>query len=136
VIYLLDTNVVAAVLRERPFEVYSRFVRALLTPGAMGISTITLFELWYGVARSERPREGAERLRLFVAGAVAIVPFEAEDAAIAGELRRTLERAGTPIGNYDVLIAAHALRLGLTLVTANTAEFARVPGLAWEDWAA
>ncbi len=65
-----------------------------------------------------------------------MLPFEAEDAEIAGDLRAALERAGTPIGHYDVLVAAHAIRLGATLVTANGRELTRVPGLTWEDWAA
>jgi tRNA(fMet)-specific endonuclease VapC len=93
-----------------------------------------LFELWYGVARSERRRENTERLRVFLSGAVSLVPFDEEDAAIAGDLRATLEASGTPIGPYDLLIAAQALRIGATLITANVTEFARVRGLVWQDW--
>jgi tRNA(fMet)-specific endonuclease VapC len=95
-----------------------------------------LYELWYGVARSERRRENAERLRVFLSGNITVVPFEEEDAATAGELRATLEGAGTPIGPYDLLIAAQALRSGATLITANVSEFARVHGLDWQDWTA
>ena len=73
-------------------------------------------------------------MRLFLAGDIGVIPFEGKDAPIAGDLRRALESAGTVIGAYDLLIAAQALRTGATLVTANIAEFARVPGLAWEDW--
>lgn len=62
------------------------------------------------------------------------VPFEADEAAIAGDVRAKLESAGTAIGHYDLLIAAHALCHGATLVTANTREFARVPGLTVVDW--
>jgi tRNA(fMet)-specific endonuclease VapC len=98
------------------------------------ISSIVLFELWYGVFRSDRPQVNGERLNLFLASDVGVLPFESEDTAIAGELRRTLEQTGRPIGPYDILIAAQALRRGATLVTANAAEFARVPGLTWEDW--
>ena len=65
-----------------------------------------------------------------------IVPFDDEDAAAAGDLRAALEAAGTPIGPYDLLIAAQALRSGTTLVTANVSEFARVRGLLWQDWTA
>lgn len=90
--------------------------------------------MWYGVARSERRRENAERLRILLSGAIAVVPFDEEDAAAAGELRATLEAAGSPAGPYDLLIAAQATRTRATLVTANVAEFARVRGLAWEDW--
>jgi tRNA(fMet)-specific endonuclease VapC len=85
-----------------------------------------LFELWSGVARSQRRRENAERLRVFLAADIDVVPFAAEDAPIAGDLRRALEAAGTPIGAYDLLITAQALRTGATLVTANAT--------AWQDW--
>ena len=64
-----------------------------------------------------------------------MLPFDADDALAAGEVRTALELRGTPIGPYDVLIAGHALRHGATLVTANTREFSRVPGLMVEDWA-
>jgi tRNA(fMet)-specific endonuclease VapC len=73
-------------------------------------------------------------LRVFLSGRIDVARFEEEDAAAAGDLRATLEAAGTPIGPYDLLIAAQALRTGATLVTANVSEFARVVGLAWQDW--
>jgi tRNA(fMet)-specific endonuclease VapC len=98
------------------------------------VSPVVLFELWYGVARSRHVRENTERLRAFLSGDIGILSFEEDDASIAGDLRAELERAGTPIGPYDLLIAAQALRSGATLVTANVAEFRRVRGLAWEDW--
>lgn len=71
---------------------------------------------------------------MFLSGDIGVIQFEEEDAPIAGDLRQTLEAAGTPIGAYDLLIAAQALRTGATIVTANVAEFGRVPGLAWQDW--
>ena len=95
-----------------------------------------LFELWYGIARSQRRRQNANLLRTFLSGPLTIVPFDEDDAATAGELRAALAAAGTPIGPYDLLIAAQALRTGATLVTANVSEFARVQGLIWEDWTA
>lgn len=98
------------------------------------ISSIGLCELWYGVLRTGRRQENSERLRVFLSGDIAIVPFEEKDAAIAGDLRATLEMGGTSIGPYDLLIATQALRAGATLVTANVSEFARVTGLTWEDW--
>jgi tRNA(fMet)-specific endonuclease VapC len=134
--YLLDTNVVIALLKNQPPVVRTRLRRVVTRGSAVAVSSIVLYELWYGVARSERRRENTERLRVFLAGNVNVVPFEEEDAAVAGELRATLERAGTPIGPYDLLIAAQALRGGSTLVTANLSEFARVRGLAWQDWSA
>jgi tRNA(fMet)-specific endonuclease VapC len=133
--YLLDTNAVIALLTDRPPTVRKRLRRVAAREASIGIPTVVLFELWYGVARSQRQRENAERLRVFLAGNVDIVPFEEEDAAIAGELRAALEADGTPIGPYDLLIAAQSLRTGATLVTANVSEFQRVKGLSWQDWA-
>jgi tRNA(fMet)-specific endonuclease VapC len=101
---------------------------------SMSISSVVLYELWYGVARSERRRENAERMRVFLSGNINVLAFEEEDAATAGDLRAALETKGTPIGPYDLLIAAQALRSGTILVTANVSEFARVPGLSWQDW--
>jgi len=75
-------------------------------------------------------------LRVFLSGTIGVVSFDEEDAIHAGDLRAALEAAGTPIGPYDLLIAAQALRIGATLVTANVSEFARVKGLLWQDWAA
>ena len=100
----------------------------------MAVSSIVLYELWYGVARSERRRENAERLRVFLSGNIGVAAFTEEDAIVAGELRASLERVGTPIGPYDLLIAGQALRAQSTLVTANVSEFARVRGLRWQDW--
>jgi tRNA(fMet)-specific endonuclease VapC len=132
--YLLDTNVVIALVNDRPLTVRERLRR--IPPGAFPISvpTVVLFELWYGVARSQRRPQNGERLRGFLSGNVRIIPFEEEDALIAGELRAELAAAGSPIGPYDLLVAAQALRLKATLVTANIREFRRVPGLVWEDW--
>jgi tRNA(fMet)-specific endonuclease VapC len=132
--YLLDTNAVIGLLTNRPPTVRARLRQISPTALPVAISSIVLFELWYGVARSRHRADNTERLRGFMSGQVAIVGFEEEDAAIAGNLRAELERAGTPIGPYDLLIAAQALRSGSTLVTANVGEFRRVPGLAWEDW--
>jgi tRNA(fMet)-specific endonuclease VapC len=132
--YLLDTNAVIALLKNQPATIRRRLRRAGAKGASIATSSIVLFELWYGVARSERRRENTERLRVFLSGAVSLVPFDEEDAAIAGDLRATLEASRTPIGPYDLLIAAQALRIGATLITANVAEFARVRGLVWQDW--
>ena len=86
------------------------------------------------MARSQRRRDNAERLRVFLSGNIDVAPFNEEDPIAAGDLRAALEAAGTPIGPYDLLIAAQALRSGTTLVTANVSEFARVSGLVWQDW--
>ena len=132
--YLLDTNAVIALLKNQPATFRRRLRRAVSKDAAIAISSIVLFELWYGVARSNRRRENTERLRVFLSGGIDVAPFTQEDAATAGDLRAALEAAGTPIGPYDLLIAAQALRTGTTLVTANVSEFARVPRLLWQDW--
>lgn len=134
--YLLDTNAVVALLKNEPAIFRKRLRRAVSKGAAVAVSSIVLYELWYGVARSARRRENAERLRVFLSGGIAVNGFSEEDAMTAGELRATLEAAGTPIGPYDLLIAAQALRGGATLVTANVSEFGRVPSLQWQDWTA
>ena len=125
---------VVALLRNKPAIVRERLRGAVSDGGLIIISSIVLFELWYGVACSERRQENTERLRVFLSGINSVQPFEEGDASIAGELRAALEKSGTSIGPYDLLIAAQCVRAGAKLVTANVGEFARVNGLLWEDW--
>ncbi len=132
----LDTNAVIAVLKENPSSVRERFRREQLNGAEFAISAIALFELWFGVANSGHWEKNAKRLRGLLASGIAIASFDDNDSLAAGELRSTLETTGTLIGPYDLLIAAHAIRRGATLVTANAREFSKVPGLAWEDWSA
>src|SRR5438477_384491 len=99
------------------------------------MSSIVLFELWYGVAKSKHSKLNAGRLATFLGGPIDVVDFTVEDADHAGRIRAALELTGKPIGAYDVLIAGQALRLGATLVTANSDEFSRVRGLRLRDWA-
>lgn len=132
--YLLDTNAVIALLNNRPAMVRVRLRGLAPAEWPISVSTVVLYELWYGVARSSRHQENAQRVRNFLSGNIRLLPFEDEDAAIAGELRAKLEQGGSPIGPYDLLIASQALRSELTLVTANISEFSRVPALNWEDW--
>jgi tRNA(fMet)-specific endonuclease VapC len=134
--YLLDTNAVIALLKNEPGIFRKRLRRTVSKGGAIAVSSIVLYELWYGVARSARRRENGERLRVFLSGGVAVNAFSEEDAMTAGDLRATLEAEGTQIGPYDLLIAAQALRSNATLVTANVSEFGRVSGLQWQDWSA
>jgi tRNA(fMet)-specific endonuclease VapC len=79
-------------------------------------------------------QEDTERQRVLLSGDLDLLDFDDEDARIAGQVRASLEKARTPIGAYDLLIAGQALRRGLTVVTASTAEFSRVTGLSWQDW--
>ena len=131
----LDTNAVIAVLNSRTSPVRTRIAATIERGVALSISAIVLFELRYGVAKSARPERNAERVADFLTGAIMVLPFEPADAEEAGDIRAALERAGTPIGPYDLLIAAQARRRGALLVTTNGLEFARVPGLTLEDWA-
>ena len=133
--YLLDTNVCIALINGKPPDVRRRFERAAARDGVMLLSAIVAYELWFGVAKSGRPVENAARLEAFLAGPLEWIPFDDEDARAAGEVRASLEAVGTPIGAYDILLAAQARRRGATLVTSNAREFRRVAGLEWEDWA-
>lgn len=132
---LLDTNVCIAVMNRRPLAVRERLRLASERGESVMLSAISLFELWYGVAKSAHAATNAERLADFLTP-LAILPFDDEDARVAGTIRAGLERIGKPIGAYDCLIAGQALRRGLLLVTANVSEYARVEGLHWQDWTA
>jgi tRNA(fMet)-specific endonuclease VapC len=135
VTYLLDTNVCIALINGKRAEVRRRFEEVTRAGATITTSSLVVFELWYGVAKSARPDANAERLDTFFCGPVEVLDFEAEDARQAGRVRAALEAVGRPIGAYDLLIAGQALRRGLCVVTSNCAEFARVADLEWEDWA-
>jgi tRNA(fMet)-specific endonuclease VapC len=132
----LDTNIAIYVMNRRAPSVRRRLPEQLRLGTKIGFSAIALFELRYGHARSDRQAEVDRLLAEFLAPGIAVLPFDAEDAAHAGDIRAHLERKGTPIGPYDYPIAAQARRLGAALVTLNTREFNRVPGLIVIDWAA
>jgi len=131
----LDTNAVIAVLNDRGSPVRLRIDAAIGQGHTFGLSAVVLFELRYGAAKSARPERNASRIDDFLAGPIEVLLFGPEDADEAGDIRAALERAGTPIGPYDVLIAAQARRRDALLVTANAPEFARVARLRFEDWA-
>ncbi|MGH7187776.1 MAG: type II toxin-antitoxin system VapC family toxin [Acetobacteraceae bacterium] len=132
----LDTNAIIAVLNNRPASVRERLARELARGEQIGVPVIALFEMIYGYEKSARREQNRAALSAFLALDVEPLAFEPADAEHAGAIRVHLERAGTPIGAYDLLIAAQARRHGAPLVTANGHEFTRVPGLACEDWAA
>ena len=132
----LDTNIAIYVINRRVPVVRHRLAEQLRLGTEIGLPAIALFELRYGHARSNRRAESDRLLAEFLAPGIAVLPFEAEDADHAGNIRTELEKAGTPIGHCDYLIAAQARRRGATLVTANSREFARVPGLLVADWVA
>ena len=130
----LDTNVVIAVLNDPKSLIRVRMNAAIRAGQIIAISSVVLFELRYGAAKSARPERNAQRIVDFLSGPIEVLSFEPEDADEAGEIRAALERQGTPIGPYDVLIAAQARRRSAPLMTANVREFARVPRLTLEDW--
>jgi tRNA(fMet)-specific endonuclease VapC len=104
-------------------------------PAEIVLCSVVKTELIFGAHKSARTRDNLEKLRTFFEPFPSL-PFDDGAAAVAGEVRATLEQAGTPVGPNDLLIASIALANGLTLVTHNTAEFSLVPGLALEDWEA
>jgi tRNA(fMet)-specific endonuclease VapC len=132
--YLLDINAVVALLRNQPPVVRERFRAVEVAGDYLAVSSVVLFELWYGVEESTHVPENTERLRVFLSGDMDVLAFDDEDAKSAGRIRAALEKSGTTIGPYDLLIAGQALARGLTVVTANAAEFAPVQGLGWVDW--
>lgn len=129
--YLLDTNACIAFLNLRPAGVEER-VRRLL-PADIVLCSVVKSELVFGAHKSAKGTANLARLEAFFRPLKSL-PFDDRAAALAGELRAQLERAGTPIGPNDLLIGAIALAHGLTLVTANTREFTHIPGLRLEDW--
>ena len=132
--YLLDTNACIALINGNPPSVRAKFRKATDLGGQVFVSSIALFELWYGVAKSSRRDFNKKRLETFFAGPIHPLSFEDQDAEIAGVIRADLESVGKPIGAYDLLIAGQAIRNKLTLITANLSEFARIKELAWADW--
>lgn len=130
--YMLDTDICIYTINERPAAVLRSFKK--FQPAGLGISSVTASELFYGVARTGSQRN-LDALRLLLA-TLEVAPFDAMAAEVCGSMRAWLASQGTPIGPYDTLIAAHAQALGVTLVTNNTREFERVPGLRVENWAA
>lgn len=129
--YLLDTNTCIYFLKNS----FPTLTQKLLDtdPSELFISSITVFELAYGAEKSKWGEKTRQKLAMFLAP-FTILPFDSEDAMVAGRIRGALEQHGMPIGPYDVQIAAQALAKGLTVLTHNMKEFQRVPDLRVEDW--
>ena len=127
--YLLDANVVIALLNDASSKLARRARRE--RPGDVAISAIAVHELFYGAFKSRRATQNAA---LIDALQFAVLEFDKEDARHAGQARALLAAKGTPIGPYDVLIAGQAVARNMILVTHNTDELGRVPGLRVEDW--
>lgn len=133
--YLLDTNACIVLINGTSEKARSRFSKAVQAGEEVWVGCVSVFELWYGVAKSAQTEANTMKLRVFLGNPVRVLEFAEEDARCAAEIRNSLERTGRPIGAYDLLIAGQAVNRGLTLVTANAGEFGRVKGLVWEDWA-
>ena len=129
--FLLDTNICVFLMKNK----YPELAEKLLNrdPSEIAVSSVTVYELEYGAAKSQWPERNRNNVRLFLAP-FTIIPFDVNDAIMAGEIRHLLEKAGTPIGPYDLQIAAQGLARGFTVVTHNTGEFSRVPNLQLTDW--
>ena len=130
--YLLDTNICIYAINNRHPKLSSKLLTIL--PDDIAISSITVGELEYGAARSHWGDRTRQTLYAFLSN-FNILPFDSDDAICFGNLRASLASAGTPIGVYDVMIAAQGLSKSLIVVTHNTGEFSRVPGLRLDDWA-
>ncbi|MDR0843545.1 MAG: type II toxin-antitoxin system VapC family toxin [Acidobacteriota bacterium] len=130
--YMLDTNICIHVIKNRSAGLLDK-IRAVINNDGVAISAITLSELKYGVYNSDYPGKNHIALIQFLS-IVSILPYGDKAADEYGALRADLRRRGELIGANDMLIAAHAKSLNMTLVTNNTKEFSRVADLSIEDW--
>ena len=127
--YLLDANAIIALLNGTTSRIAKRVRR--YAPRDFGVSAVVIHELYYGAFKSQRVEQNVARVDALQ---FSVLEFDEDDARQAGHIRAQLASKGTPIGPYDVLIAGQARARDLTLVTHNTSEFQRVPGLKVEDW--
>ncbi|MBR5974598.1 MAG: type II toxin-antitoxin system VapC family toxin [Clostridiales bacterium] len=129
--YLLDTNICISLMKDQYPKLTSKVLS--LDPSLFYISSVTVFELEYGVAKSKQQEKNSMHLNMFLS-AFTILPFDSDDAIVAGRIRAELAKKGTPIGPYDLQIAAQGLSRKLIVVTHNSDEFSRVLELQVEDW--
>ena len=129
--YLLDTNICIYLMKGKYPALQEKILS--LRPDDICISAITVYELEYGAAKSRWGSSTRQKMRIFLAP-FNIIPFEDKDSEAAGTIRAYLERHGRPVGAYDILIAAQGLSRDLTVITHNTQEFERIPGLKIQDW--
>jgi len=129
--YLLDTNICIYLIKKRPLELLEHFRQH--SPRDVGISTITLFELQYGIEKSQYRRKSEDALAKFLQP-LNILHLDRSSAMEAASIRAQLEKKGIPIGPYDLLIAGLARSQDMILVTNNTKEFQRISGLTLENW--
>jgi tRNA(fMet)-specific endonuclease VapC len=128
---MLDTDICIYLIKRKPIHVLDRL--KTFRPGEVAVYSVTVAELQYGAYQSSRPEQNQAALAAFLLP-LEVVPFDESAAAHYGEIRTHLERKGNIIGAMDLLIAAHARSLSLTLATNNIQEFQKVPGLRAENW--
>jgi|SRR6056297_2764462 len=128
--FMLDTNIIIYIMKNRPKQVKDRFK---LHNGQMCISSVTLGELVFGAEHSQQTDRNLADIEEMTAR-IDVLPFEDNAAYHFGRIRSDLYRMGRPIGPYDMMIAGHARASAMILVTNNVKEFERVPGLQVENW--
>ncbi len=131
--YMLDTNICIYLIKHKPPKVLKHFRSHAV--GDIGMSSIALAELRYGVSKSQHVEKNRQALDEFILP-LELADFDEQAAAAYGTVRAGLEKAGRPIGSMDMMIGSHALALGATLVTNNTREFRQIPDLKVVDWSA
>ena len=129
--FLLDTNICIYIIKQKPLKVMQKF--NIYQVGDIGISSITVAELEFGVQKSQSSARNQQALAQFLLP-LQITQFDRAAAIVYGDIRAKLEKQGTLIGSLDTLIAAHALSLQVTLITNNIKEFNRVPNLKLDNW--
>lgn len=129
--FLLDTNICIYFMNNR----YPSLTKKLMShhPSELLISSITVYELQYGAEKSNWGEKTKQKMAMFLAP-FNILPFDSDDACVAARIRASLQKQGTIIGPYDIQLAGQAVSKNLTIVTHNTGEFSRVPGIHMEDW--
>jgi len=128
---MLDTNICIALIKRKPKDILDKF--SAYQVGDICISSVTLAELRYGVAKSQFKEKNQAALDEFILP-LEVMSFDESAAMVYGNLRATLEKQGTPVGSLDTMIGAHALSLNAIIVTNNTKEFNRIQGLKVVDW--
>ena len=129
--YMLDTNMCIYIIKKRPIGLLEKFNS--IPENSLCISVVTYAELQYGVERSSSKKMNQEIIKDFISR-LTVLSWDMEAASHYGKIRSNLEKKGTPIGNMDLMIAAHALSQTCTIVSNNLREFKRVEGLKYENW--
>lgn len=132
--YMLDTNICSFIMRERPEALLAKLEQVVVAQHRIVVSAITYSKMRFGAASPKASPKVAEMVDVFVQRLDAVLPWDAAAVDQTTQIRASLARLGTPIGNNDAAIAGHARATGCILVTNNIREFARVPELVMEDW--